>query len=328
MFSVIIKISFKILYVSSTVFSGKNVYLCIFATMIYQISKCRNILNMNRTPLSYLFLMNVIGNSSWLTQELTPLSVIMVILFSLLSSTIETYIYKILPSAILKNAYLVIIILLHNILGIADYFLVYHFSSVIDLQVIDAILLTNDTESSEFISTFITPISVAITIACCLLVNLAAYLISRRMAKYQITSKIIHLGAALSFVFILVNLILFFSQHISVNAQMHHVLTRVAWGYRHFKHDIKMDSLVQACREVEATSLREEPLTMVVVIGESHSVYHTSLYGYAKQAYPRMSERESEGELFVMQHAVTAHDVTSPTMWSVFSLDSMGNASS
>lgn len=63
---------------------------------------------------------------------------------------------------------------------------------------------------------------------------------------------------------------------------------------------------------------------MIVIIGESHSLYHTSLYGYEKQTYPLMEDREENGELFVFQNAVTTNDVTALVMNSVFSLDSMG----
>ncbi len=282
---------------------------------------------MNRTLLIFLTLISLIGNGSWLTQEFTLLSVIMVILFSALSSVIETFIHKIIPLTIVKHIYAACIILLHNAAGIADYFLIYHFNSVIDLQVIDAILLTNDNEASEFISTFITPASVMITLTACILVNLLAFLTAKYLSTFPKTVKVIRSIAVGSIIFIVVNLMLFLYFSVSTNATMHHAFTRVAWAYRHFKYDIKMDSLVQACREVTATSQRDEPLTVVVIIGESHSVYHTSLYGYDKQTYPLMSERESNGELFVMQHAATAHDVTSPTMWSVFSLDSMGSSS-
>lgn len=282
---------------------------------------------MNRTLLSFLFLINLIGNGSWLTQEFTLLSVVMVILFSSLSSTIEAFVYSIIPSSVFKHIYAAVIIVLHNMAGITDYFLVYHYNSVIDLQVIDAILLTNENEASEFVSAFITQAAVAMTSVCCFAVNITAYLVAKYLNKFKLTEKIIRWCAALSVIFIVANLVLFFSYRISINALMHHTFTRVAWGYRHFKYDIQMDSLVRACREVRATAPKDKPLTMVVVIGESHSVYHTSLYGYDKQTYPLMCERERNGELFVMQQAATAFDVTSPTMWSVFSLDSMGNAS-
>ena len=83
---------------------------------------------MNRTLLSFLFLINLICNGSWLTQEFTLLSVVMVILFSSLSSTIEAFVYSIIPSAVFKHIYAAVIIVLHNMAGITDYFLVYHYN--------------------------------------------------------------------------------------------------------------------------------------------------------------------------------------------------------
>jgi heptose-I-phosphate ethanolaminephosphotransferase len=115
--------------------------------------------------------------------------------------------------------------------------------------------------------------------------------------------------------------------NISANAQtpMHQAFLRVGREYVLFKQSIHLDEIMQVGREVKAVSSLGEPLKMIIIIGESHSVYHTSLYGYEKLTYPLLTEREKKGELFVMQQAASAHDVTSPTMWSILSLDSMGH---
>lgn len=65
------------------------------------------------------------------------------------------------------------------------------------------------------------------------------------------------------------------------------------------------DDLAAANAELKAVS-REESAVYVLVIGESHSKYHSSLYGYPRRTMPRMEELAARNELYVFR------DVTAP----------------
>ena len=276
----------------------------------------------------FLFLLNLVGNGAWLFLQHTLLSVILVILLSALVTIIEVFIFRIIPTSILKAVYAVVMIVLHNVVGIVDYFLLYHFRAVIDLYVLNTVLLTNDGEASEFVATYITPPTIAVFLFVTILVNVLIYKIALYVSKLRYTLWTIRIAAIISIVFLVGNTALFVLFNISANAQtpMHQSFLRVGREYVRFRLGIHIDEIMQVGREVKAVSTLGEPLKMVIIIGESHSVYHTSLYGYEKDTYPLLTEREKKGELIVMQQAASAHDVTSPTMWSIFSLDSMGHA--
>lgn len=64
--------------------------------------------------------------------------------------------------------------------------------------------------------------------------------------------------------------------------------------------------------------------TIVVVIGESFSVYHSSLYGYNKETNPLLGKKEKDGSLFLFDNAVTLEPATTASMCADFSLDSLG----
>ena len=117
---------------------------------------CR-LLSDYKVLMPFLFLLNLVGNSVWLFLNPTLLSVILVILLSALFTIIEVLLFRIIPTSLLKAVYAVVMIVLHNVIGIVDYFLLYHFRAVIDTNVISTVLLTNDGEASEFATTYITP---------------------------------------------------------------------------------------------------------------------------------------------------------------------------
>ena len=276
--------------------------------------------------LPFLFILNLVGNGVWLFIQPSVLSVILVIVLSALFAVLEVLLFRIIPTSFLKAVYAVILIILHNVVGIVDYFLLYHFGSVIDLYVLNTVLLTNEGEASEFANTYITIPTIVVFFVAVVLVNVIAYKLASYLSKLRYTLWTIRIAALLSIVFLVVNSALFVLFNISANAQtpMHQAFLRVGREYARFRLGIHIDELLKACQEVKAVSTLGEPLKMIIIIGESHSVYHSSLYGYEKETYPLLQEREKKGELFVMQQAASAHDVTSPAMWSIFSLDSMG----
>ena len=278
--------------------------------------------------LPFLCILNLVGNGVWLFIQPTVLSAILVIVFSALFAVVEVLLFRIIPTSLLKAVYAILLIILHNVVGIVDYFLLYHFGTVINHVVLDAVLLTNTGEASEFAITYITPLVVIVFLLAVIFVNVVAYVLTCYLNRFRKMIRLVHLIAAMFIVLILINsaVSMLFNVKLITNTYMHHAILRLSIEYFFYDHNIRMDALVRACREVTATSNSEKPMKIVVVIGESHSVYHTSLYGYKKQTYPMMSCRENNGDLFVMQNAVSMCDVTSPTMWSVFSLDSLGNA--
>lgn len=278
--------------------------------------------------LPFLFVLNIVGNGVWLFMQPTVLSVFLVIVLSALFAVLEVSLFRIIPTSLLKSVYAVFLIILHNVVGIVDFFLLYYFGTVINHVILDAVLLTNMGEASGFLTTYITPLIFVVFLLAIILINAVAYILSCYLSRLRKMIKVIYFIAAMSIALILLNSVvsIFFNVRLMTNKLMHHAIVRLSTEYYLYDHNIRMDALVRTCQEVTAVSNSEKPLKIVVVIGESHSVYHTSLYGYKKQTYPMISVREKNGELFVMQNAASMYDSTSSTMWSVFSLDSLGNA--
>ena len=86
----------------------------------------------------------------------------------------------------------------------------------------------------------------------------------------------------------------------------------------------KIEDLRNVCRKAEATSESSDSSNVVVVIGESFSRYHSSLYGYRLRTNPLLERRRDEEGMVMVTDVITRADQTHEAMRSVFSTDSLG----
>ena len=280
----------------------------------------------DKVLLLFLFILNLVCNGAWLSQQFSILSITLVVLLSAICAVVETYVSGILKSSLVKIVFIYVVIIIHNIIGIVDYFLLYQFGTVINISILDTVLVTNIGEATEFASAYIAPTIVVLLLIGALLVNIAAYAVAYVMKKYRISFIAVHICAISGVAFLVVNvaLILFFNMSVHISTPMHHSIARVMWEYGRITHETHIGNLLHVCQDVKAVHRNGGSMKMIVIIGESHSLYHTSVYGYEKKTYPLMENRKGNGELFVFQNAVTTNDVTALVMGSVYSLDSMG----
>lgn len=88
-------------------------------------------------------------------------------------------------------------------------------------------------------------------------------------------------------------------------------------------HETKL--LRQVCTHIEATADLSSAPAVVVVIGESFSKFHCSLYGYEKTTYPLLQQRVDMRELILMNDVVAVGDLTHVNMKAIFSLGDGGD---
>ena len=289
--------------------------------MLYLDRKCSILL-------CYFFLLNIIGNGVWLLFQPKWLSFLLIIILSAFCAVIEIFIFKSIPSHYVRNLFAGATILLHNFIGVTDYFLLGHFGFVIDKSVLDTLLVTNGGEVSEFISEFLSPFIFAIIIIVVIIVNAVIYSLSNYIGLFSGCKKAIFFCAKSCVLFLICCVVLtfIFQIQLQLSTLQYHAFSRVVWEYIRTKNEEHIGELLHVCQDVKATITNSESLKIIIIIGESHSVYHTSLYGYEKKTYPLMEKRREAGELFVYDNAITTGDVTYTVMKSVFSLDSMGVA--
>lgn len=67
----------------------------------------------------------------------------------------------------------------------------------------------------------------------------------------------------------------------------------------------------------------EDSLNVVMVIGESFSKYHSSLYGYSHQTNPKLQKRVDSGNLFIFRDVISSYNLTSFVLRNLFSVNSI-----
>lgn len=64
-------------------------------------------------------------------------------------------------------------------------------------------------------------------------------------------------------------------------------------------------------------------LNVIMILGESFSKHHSSLYGYYLPTNPKLSEKEKSGNLFVFNDVISSYNLTSFVIRNLFSVNSI-----
>ncbi len=69
----------------------------------------------------------------------------------------------------------------------------------------------------------------------------------------------------------------------------------------------------------------KEPLSIILILGESHSKLHTSEYGYPLCTTPAISREKDAGNLFVFNDMISPYSSTTSTIKNLMTLNSIGD---
>lgn len=273
-------------------------------------------------PFVFFFLLNLISNSSYLCIDGSLYAGLIILCLSAFIAYVETILLLVLKYRWLKILYVTLIVTIQFTLAITDYYLLVCFNTVINQGTVGILAETNSLEISNFLKTYQSSLLGSILLGGALF--WIVLVLSKKISLYRYQKIAAFLVCAGSFI------TLFccygYARYKSgMNIPQYTSLTRGVHSLFMIKkemNDIKL--LLDICKnqDVILDSIRKP--TIVVIIGESFSVYHSSLYGYEKETNPLLSKRFYDGSLIFFDNAVSTNDVTSKVMKAVFSLDSMG----
>ena len=208
----------------------------------------------------------------------------------------------ILPS-ILRKFYKSLVIVFASVLFVVDIYsaLLYsHTFGTLDRDAVSAILATNPVEAQEFIDTYLTIDKVLIVAVLLVAVLVLFYYIRKLKFKFSNTFKNSFIAVLTISVLII---IIVFNKVMYCN--ICYLLTKECPDLREYRQnpDVVCDD---ECVD-----------NVVLVIGESFSKYHSSLYGYDKQTNPLLEEMRDEKKLFVYENATSACITTIPSIKSI-----------
>lgn len=280
----------------------------------------------NKTFIFLLFL-NLLSNSCALNTPTNAQEFLLTVALSAAFAYIENIVFIILRPKILQYIFLGIFIILYNILFIAEYFSLNYFHRTINQDVIDIIVETNLDETLNFLTSYTEIYWIIVCLTLLFVGNKILYKVASFVTKFNFC-KYFCLGMSfigtIIYVYTVYN---FFFFRNGMGIPQLTTITRVGYSFyitQNRTHDIKNLNLI--CKEVNASieNFYNAP-DIIVVIGESHSLYHSSLYGYEKNTNPLLSQHVKDGNLFLFQDAVTIDDHTHSVMKSIYSLSYQSN---
>lgn len=208
-----------------------------------------------------------------------------------------------------------ILLVVHNILLVTDVFLLAKFNTVISQQALDVVLGTDAAEAAGFIkSYFSVPLFVG-GLAAVVVFNLLVYFggrflayVARRRRWMGWLKYALVVAGALVFGYMVYGFVRY--RH-GAQIPTFTAPTRMVYSLiqRHANNK-RTERLLDICRNTQVQPGATPGFDIVFVLGESYSLYHSPLYGYALPTTPHQSLWAAEGSLTVFKDVVTPEDWT------------------
>lgn len=248
------------------------------------------------------------------------MNVLFIVAVSCFVAYLESVVYRLLGIKALRMAFAVIIAAVMNLLAVVDCFLWVNFKKFICYDAVSLLFETNGKEASNFLETYLSVSSVCAYILGALLVNAAFVLIANLLRRKNVravsAAAAVAGAAALGFCVYSYTVSMTGSGVTQINS-----ICRTGYAmYLSYKNMEDFKVLTEICRNTEAEQREGKKPNVVVVIGESFSVYRSSLFGCERNTNPLLKKMVDSGDAFLFDDVVTIYPATSLTMQAVFSL--------
>ena len=242
------------------------------------------------------------------------------------------------PLAILRQKQLRIIYIVFVAVGLsvlttAEYFTLIHFAKVLDQDIIDILSDTSSDEARLFFATYLNGATLFryIILFCLLLIGCS--LLAEVLAKRRWINKA---GYILSIFGLCIwghSAYGFWRYRNGYSIPQFTTLSRCLYSTYLVRTKLQqIEVLTEKCRHfINENRSRSDNVhfTICLVIGESHSVFHTNAYGYDKTTFPQLTQTADQntetGRLVWYTDAVTVADHTHTAMKSIFSMARFDN---
>lgn len=222
------------------------------------------------------------------------------------------------PKIFLISSYALFLILI-----LFESFTVFVFGKHIRIDVLEVMSNTNNEETGEFIDTYLSQLPLPLIVF--LVALILGLFIWKGIQKYKVPDKL-----AFAFVIAMIPAL----GVLAINANYYARTGTVKGSYR----STSVTRLIGACvllkksqHQMDDFKLRSRPETIqyvskeiqcsniVVIIGESYSKYHSSLYSYPKTTNPKLGEL-AQSNLYVYNDVISLYDETSAVLKSIYTI--------
>lgn len=275
----------------------------------------------------YLLFLNLISNCTYFYTNRTLVPLLLMICLSCSLTFLEVLIFRSLSKARwLRASYLSGMGFFYTVLILTDYFCLLKFQSTFNQEKLDIVRETTLIETKEFLHTYLTPGLILGGLMGVILLHVVLFSLSSVIAKSKrrgwrylllsasITGLFIWGGVAVSYV----------KFHNGFSIPQYTSITRIAYAYHISKQrSDEIKQLYEVCKQIPVSQSFQDKPNIIILIGESYSIYHSGLFGYRHNTTPNLKRLEEEGNLIPFDNAISVGDFTHAAMKSVFSLDSL-----
>ncbi len=267
----------------------------------------------------YIFALNLISNYSAIIWHSKIGAIIATFLLSAFIAYAEIAVFCIFPKS-LKPIYLWLLVIVQNILLITDWFLVFNFQTLICPETIDILRETNLNEAKGFLGTYLTFFNVISIVIAIIAINVAILFVAKVVSNIKYFEKYIYSILLASLIYVIVFIISFtfygnriIQHYSSVTRTIHSMVVSINLNKAYLQ-------VSDICRNVVAIKSSNNDPAIIVILGESYSYFHSSLYGYDKVTNPLLQNELLQGDLIIFNDVIAPSDHTSAVMRSIFSV--------
>ena len=276
------------------------------------------------TGFVYLLLLNIVSNMAVLRLGYSIKHIVTIILISFVAAYVANVLIISLRKPLLKVVGYSLLSVVHNVFILLDYYLIFQFGRIFNQDIVDILSETNAVEIDNFLDTYVSFGTVLLAIILLGTINLVLYSLAWIISKMRLTpiwgvatiiGLLIYLCMGLSYIR--------FKDGMGLTQD--NAIMRSAHSFLVLNTTLQtIEDLKNTCRKVNATQFFNDKPSIIIVIGESASVYHSSLYGYDKETTPLISKRVYTDSLVVFDDMISIADATHKAMESVFSFNERG----
>ena len=179
-------------------------------------------------------------------------------------------------------------------------------------DIVSIVMEGNFSEWSEFFRTYFSAKLLAIVLlAVALLFLILYYRPLRNRVRFQVSKYLVLLMLLFSSVFLIKG---------SGSWELKFLMKVISF----IQYDSVPD-LRECVKDIEVSASTDLPDNIVLILGESFSKYHSSLYGYHKDTNPRLGQLEKDSLLCVLDHVISPDTHTIPCIKAIMSLHQDGD---
>lgn len=215
---------------------------------------------------------------------------------------------SLLPSAISK--WLILILCwISGLLFVVDMYMLITYQTLADKAAIYIILDTDVGEVIDYLVQFLLSGKLLMKTLCLMVIMGSAYFLVREACQFQWFDRIVRFTGILS----IFSVFLWFPKYNSV-VRFGDFFIQTADEFISYRKAVAIANAVPVSIIQNNSSLDY----FVLILGESQSRTHMSLYGYPLHTTPRMDIRSREGELFIFNDTISCHSYTAAVMREAF----------